>query len=267
MAITGGASGIGLATSRALAAKGAVLVIGDIDQERLTGVVSDLTASGCKARGVSTDVTRPDSQRALVAAAVGQYGVLDIHINNAGVVYPGPLDQITDAEVERQVRVNLLGTIYGTREAAKVMREQGFGRIVNIASLAAITPLPGEAVYCASKFAVRAFTLCAAMELKSAGVQVSVICPDSVETPMLAFEASHGAPPLSFSGRILKADEVAGAVMTALATGKREVCVPASRGWLAKLAALAPGLIERLMPLLERAGVAELERRRRQAKT
>lgn len=261
--ITGGASGIGLATARLLAGKGAVVVIGDLDEGRLAEALSELRDAGCSVTGVRMDVTDPEGQRALIEAGMRHSGVLHIHVNNAGVVFPGPLDAIPDAEVERQVRVNLLGTIYGTREAARVMRRQGFGQIVNVASLAAISPLPGEAVYSATKFGVRGFTLSAAMELRGAGVHVAVVCPDSAQTPMLDFEASHGAPPLSFSGRILAAEEVAQAIVSAVVKRRREVCVPASRGWIAKIAGLAPALVEKLLPFIERSGLKELERRRR----
>jgi len=178
------------------------------------------------------------------------------------VVRPGTLDAVSDEDIDLELRVNLHGVINATRAVLPFLLRQGGGHIVNIASLAGLTPLPGEVVYCASKYGVRGFSLALALELRRSPVRVSVLYPDSTETAMLSYEATHGGAPLGFSGKILRPADVADAVVTALRTGKREISVPRSRGWLVRLGELIPPLRDALIDRLEETGRRELARRR-----
>jgi short-subunit dehydrogenase len=234
----------------------------DIDQERLQATEQEFAARGATVVGVLADVSDAERCRQLVDVIRERLGRIDIMVNSAGVVRPATVDTLTDADVERELRVNLLGVINVCRAVLPVMRRQGSGHIVNIASLAALAPVPGEAVYCASKYGVRGFSLALALELRDSPLRVSIIYPDSTETPMLAYEATHGGAPLSFSGRILQPADIAEAVVRAVQTGKREISVPASRGRLAMLGELVPALRDALLDRLERAGARELARRR-----
>ncbi len=147
-----------------------------------------------------------------------------------------------------------------------VMRRQNAGHIVTIGSLAALTPVPGESVYCASKYGVRGFLLSVALELRRTPIRVSLIHPDMVDTPMLAYEARHdAAAALAFSGKILEPDDIAAAVVQALQTGRREIAVPRTQGWLITLGELFPALRDALLDRLERAGARELARQRGRA--
>jgi short-subunit dehydrogenase len=122
--------------------------------------------------------------------------------------------------------------------------------------------LPGEAVHCASKYGVRGCSLLVALELRHSPIRISLIHPDSVETAMIAYEAAHGGAPLGFSGTMLQPRDVTDAIVRALWTGKREIAVPRTRGWLVTVGELFPWLRDMLIERLERAGERELERRR-----
>jgi NAD(P)-dependent dehydrogenase (short-subunit alcohol dehydrogenase family) len=260
--ITGAASGIGRATAERFGGLGLALGLADLNQERLEATERDLAARGARVLSVVTDVSDIASCRRLVQAVENRFGRIDVLVNSAGVVRPALVEATTDADVELELRVNLFGVINTTRAVLPIMRRQNRGHIVNIASLAAVTPLPGEAVYCASKYGVRGFSLALAVELRHTPLRVSVVHPDSTETPMLAYEATHGGAPLSFSGKILQPDDITDAVVRALQTGKREISVPRSRGWLAMLGELVPPLRDLVVERLERAGARELARRR-----
>ncbi len=116
---------------------------------------------------------------------------------------PGHTPELLDGDVELQIGVNLKGVIYGTREAARLMLRQPDlarrGHIVNIASLAALAPIPGLTVYSATKYAVRAFSLAAAEELRPLGIAVTVVCPDAVKTPMLDLQVGYEEAALTFT--------------------------------------------------------------------
>jgi 3-oxoacyl-[acyl-carrier protein] reductase len=260
--ITGAASGIGRAAAERFQQFGFGLGLADIREEELCSTEQQLAARGATIVSVVTDVASIDSCRRLMDQVNRRFGRIDVLINSAGVVRPGPLPAATDADVETEIRVNLLGVINVTRAALPLMQSENRGHIVNVASLAALTPVPGEAVYCASKYGVRGFSLALAMELRRSPLRVSVIHPDSVETPMLAYEAAHGGAPLSFSGKILRPDDVVDAIVDAVRTGRREICVPRSRGWLIALGELLPPLRDAVTERLERAGARELARRR-----
>ena len=148
-----------------------------------------------------------------------------------------------------QIDVNTKGVIFGTHAAAVVMVPRGQGQIINIASMAALAPVPGISVYSASKFAVRGFSLAAAQELERHGIRVSVVCPDAVDTPMVDYQLDHAGAALTFSGpRILSVDEVARAIVGLLDRTKKhrlELIIPWRRGFLAKISTLLPRFLHR----------------------
>lgn len=264
--ITGAASGIGRATAERLQRLGMSLALADIAEEPLRATAGDLAARGATALSIVTDVTDLSACRRLIAAVHERFKRIDVLVNSAGIVRPGTIDAVTDADVEEELRVNLFGVINTMRAVLPIMRQQRFGHIVNIASLAALTPLPGEAVYCASKYGVRGFSLSVALELRRTPLRVSLIHPDMVNTPMMAYEVTHAGAPLAFSGTILNPQDIADAVVQAVQTGKREIMVPRTRGWLTTLGELVPGLRDLLIDRLEQTGKRELARRRSAAR-
>ncbi len=264
--ITGAASGIGRATAERLQRLGMTLALADIAEEPLRAAAGELATRGTSVLSVVTDVTDLAACRRLMAAVHERFERIDVLVNSAGIVRPGIIDAVSDADVEQELRVNLFGVINTTRAVLPIMRQQQHGHIVNIASLAALTPLPGEAVYCASKYGVRGFSLSVALELRRTPLRVSLVHPDMVNTPMMAYEVTHGGAPLAFSGAILEPHAIADAVVQALQTGKREIAVPRSRGWLTTLGELVPALRDLLIDRLEQAGERKLARRRTAAR-
>jgi 3-oxoacyl-[acyl-carrier protein] reductase len=162
---------------------------------------------------------------------------------------------VPDVAVDSQIDVNLKGVVHGVRAVVPGMMAQGRGHIVNVASLAALAPVSGLALYCASKHAVRGYSLSVALELRSHGIAVTVVCPDAVQTPMLDIQRDVDAAALTFSGpRVLTPREVSEGIVRALDERPLEVLLPPSRGWMAKVASLAPGLGRVMEPLLRRQG-------------
>ena len=181
-----------------------------------------------------------------MADAVAQFGRLDCLFNVAGVVRIEAVHQASPESIALHIDVNAKGVMLGTCAAAAIMVGQGSGQIVNMGSLAALAPVPGLALYSASKFAVRGFSLAADLELEPRGVRVSVVCPDAVDTPMVDYQLDHPAAALTFSGsRILTTDEVARATMSLLGKPRPQLVVPWSRGVLARSSMLLPRFVHR----------------------
>jgi 3-oxoacyl-[acyl-carrier protein] reductase len=150
--------------------------------------------------------------------------------------------------------------MYGTKIIGDYMKKQGSGHIINIASLAGIAPVPGIALYSASKFALRGFSLAAAYEYAPFGVTISVVCPDLVNTNMLDLQLKFKEETdLVFSGnnKPLQPADVTDALLALMKKPKREITIPASRGCLAKLASIWPALADRLKAKLMRKGARQ----------
>jgi len=247
--ISGCASGIGkhmaLALARAPLAHNLMLL--DIDGGALERVVSEHGLAGSpRILARVHDVRDATGWERIATECAESFGSLDVMLNIAGYLKPGNIDKLPVAEIDRQIDVNVKGVIYATRAGAQVMLRQGSGHIINVASLAGIAHVPGISVYCASKHAVRGFSLAVAHELARHGIAVSVLCPDAVETPMLELQVGHADAALVFAGgRGLSVEEVEHAIMDIIAQRPLErvlVKPGTARGVLAKLANVFPPL-------------------------
>ncbi len=261
MVVTGGASGIGRHLVGLLVAAGHRLVVADLDLARLREEAH--TAGWPESRVLLRDLDVRDAAAwpAVIDLAFQVWGRLDVLLNLAGVLRPSYAHTAPARDVDLHLDVNAKGVIHGTRAAAARMVAQGHGHIVNMASLAAHGPVPGLSLYVASKFAVRGFSLSVAYELRPRGVDVSVVCPDAVWTPMLQPLVTCPEAALAFSGsRILTVQEV-GRVIADRVLRRRplEVILPPSRGLIARAANLWPGLGLHLAPILLRRGQARQE--------
>jgi 3-oxoacyl-[acyl-carrier protein] reductase len=170
--VTGGASGIGLATARRFVAEGARVMLGDLNADALATVQAELGDAVAGARG---DVSVEDDVEALVAAAVDRFGPVDVAFANAGIGSMAPITEIDAAEWMRVVEVNLLGPLLTIKHAAR--RMQDGGSIVLTASLNAVQPAAGMSAYCCTKAAVAMLAQVAAMELGPRGIRVNAIGP------------------------------------------------------------------------------------------
>ncbi len=258
--VTGAAGGIGSAVARLFAGLGGRVVLTGRRGAALEAVA--LPPGSAPALRLEHDVADPAAWERVMARVLEAEGRLDVLVNCAGVVEPGRAAEQAPEQARRQVEVNLLGTVYGCRAALRAMLPRARGRIVNVASLGGVVPMPGEAVYCATKYAVRGYSFSLHAELAGTGVGVCVVSPDSVATPQLAHELRFEEAELSFVGTPLPPERVARAVLRATRTRRPEIVLPASTGALARLAMAFPGLVARLMPLLRAMGRRGAARRR-----
>lgn len=185
--VTGGATGIGLAVSRQLAADGAAIVIGSRGRERGEAETAALVASGARAMFVPTDVTRSAEVDALVAATVDAFGSLDILVNNSGIEEPEDGSGPSEEGWDRLFAVNVKGTWLGCRAALPhLLRSKG--AIVNVASMAGLVGVAGGTGYAASKAAVVSLTRSLALAHAELGVRVNSVCPGPIMTDMTLAE-------------------------------------------------------------------------------
>jgi NADP-dependent 3-hydroxy acid dehydrogenase YdfG len=156
--ITGASSGLGEATARRLADRGAKLVLAARREDRLKDLTEDLKSRGAEAIWQATDVTDRNQVESLAAAAKEAFGRIDVLVNNAGLMPLAPLDALKVDEWEQMVDVNIKGVMYGIAAVLPTMREQHSGHILNLSSVAGHKVFPGAAVYCATKYAVKALS-------------------------------------------------------------------------------------------------------------
>lgn len=181
IAITGASSGIGRATALTLAARGATVVLGARRSDRVERLAGEIRERGGRAVAVATDVRRRDDLTRLVDTAVTDFGQLDVLVNNAGIGPISPLDDLRVDEWDDMIDVNLRGVLHGIAAALPVFRRQGFGHLVTVASTAAYRTVPGQAVYSATKTAVRAVCEGLRQEVGDA-TRVTVVSPGFVHT-------------------------------------------------------------------------------------
>ena len=183
--VTGAGRGLGEGIATRLATDGAAVTVADINGPAAEQVAAAIRAAGGSARGATVDVAERSQVRALIRDTVAVEGRLDVMFNNAGISQARRFLDIEEADFERLMRVNGLGVLIGTQEAAKQFIAQGSGgKVVNTASIAGKQGFPLFAHYCASKFAVVALTQAAARALATHGITVNAICPGVVGTEL-----------------------------------------------------------------------------------
>jgi 3alpha(or 20beta)-hydroxysteroid dehydrogenase len=195
--VTGAARGIGERTVRRFAEEGARIVITDVLEEEGRAVAAEL---GDVAMFHHHDVTQEGDWQAVVAAARGQFGGVDVLINNAGIFRKAALEVQTVEEFDQVVAVNLRGVFLGMKTVAAPMRARGGGSIVNTSSTSGLTGLATQVAYGASKWGVRGITKVAAMELGKDNIRVNSIHPGTVDTPMTTGGSNRGNNPLQRIG-------------------------------------------------------------------
>ena len=183
--VTGGAQGIGRACVEAFAAEGAAVVVADIDAEGGEKTAEAITAKGGRARFIRTDVGDAGQAQRLVDQTLAAFGRLDVLINNAGIIKTAEFLEISEADFDAVLRVNLKGVFLVGQAAARVMVGQGKGAIVNMSSANAVVAIPNQVPYVTSKGAVNQLTKVMALALADKGVRVNAIGPGSILTDLL----------------------------------------------------------------------------------
>ncbi|HET8911965.1 MAG TPA: SDR family oxidoreductase [Ktedonobacteraceae bacterium] len=187
--ITGGASGIGLATARALRAEGAHVVLVDIQTERLQEVAAELEQEQPGARGritgIATNVTDAAQVQSLMNTVAIEFGRIDLVVNCAGIGRGGPIEDFSAAEMQNIMNINFMGTYHVVQAALPTMRKQQAGHFVLLSSVAGKLGVPGLSAYCATKWAVRGFSSAMRAELYGTGINITTVYPAWVDTPMI----------------------------------------------------------------------------------
>jgi len=242
--VTGASAGIGRATALALARQGVDVVLGARREERLREVVDAVEAGGGRAIALRTDVSQRPQVEALVGAAVERFGRLDVMISNAGFGYYGTVEETPEEEFRRLLEVNLMGTFYGIQAALPVMRRQGSGHIVNVASVVGRRAFPFHGPYAASKFAVVGLTEALRSELAGSGIVATAVLPVGTRTEFFEVAPRPAGYPAGPLGISQSPEKVAKVIVSCVRRPRAEVLlVPPMRLALA-LAVLFPGLAD-----------------------
>jgi NADP-dependent 3-hydroxy acid dehydrogenase YdfG len=182
--ITGASSGLGEATARYLADRGATVVLGARRMERLQTLVDEITQAGGEAFARAADVTDAAQVQALVDAAIEKYGRIDVILNNAGVMLHSPLERRKIDDWNRTIDINIKGVLHGIAAALPHMQRQKSGHIINVSSVAGHRVGPGSAVYAATKTAVRVISEGLRQEVKPWNLRTTTISPGAVATEL-----------------------------------------------------------------------------------
>ncbi|MGH3912909.1 MAG: SDR family NAD(P)-dependent oxidoreductase [Pseudonocardiaceae bacterium] len=236
--VTGAASGIGHALAIALAARGDMVMVADIDQQRAESVAKELeTRYPGHVEGAGVDVQDATAVTGLIQSVKDRHGRLDLMFNNAGISIGGVAEEHTLDHWNRAIDVNLRGVVHGVHAAYPIMLEQGFGHIVNTASLAGLVPTPLKIAYTATKHAVVGLSLGLRSEGADHGVRVSVVCPGYVDTPLLD-NVNQGLPQtvdgphareraIRLQGRLYLPDQLARDILRGIDRNQALIVTPA----------------------------------------
>jgi 3-oxoacyl-[acyl-carrier protein] reductase len=267
--VTGCASGIGRALARRLYERGDSLLVTDVNEAGLRAAVeADGLRDPDRVSVQRLDVRDATAWEAAVRFTVQRWGRLDVLCNVAGYLVPVWARDARPDDVDRTIDVNVKGLMHGTNAAVRQMVSQGQGHVVNVASIAGLVPVPGLAIYSASKHAARAYSIAVGQEVRDAGVFVTAVCPAVVATPMMDIQIDREEATFVFSGsRALRVDEVVDAIVDrAMVRKPLELVLDVpftGQGLLAKAGNVAPGLAFRLREQVAKAGRRHQERLRK----
>lgn len=246
--LTGASSGIGRMTALALAEKGATLALVARRIQKLEEVVEKIRAEGGVAISIPADVTVPGSMHRAIQGCVSQYGRIDVLVNNAGEGLFASVEQTSEEDLDRMLAVNFKGGFYAIRAALPVMRRQGGGHIINVASTAGRRGSPFVSAYCASKFAAVGMTESLRVELLGSGIRVSLFCPGATRTEF--FDTARRYTPLhrGVVGPVESSEQVAARLVKLIERPRAEVVAqPFRRKAFFILNVIAPSLIDQFL--------------------
>lgn len=247
--VTGSSTGIGQATAEAFAREGATVVLAARSEGRLQRIRSDIEKAGGNAVVMAVDVTDRAAVVEMIKNVVETHGRIDVLVNNAGIGLLSSVEDMDPAELKRVFEVNLFGLIWCTQAVLPYMIKKNCGRIINISSVAGKRALPHISAYCASKFAVQAFSESLRMEVAEHGIIVTVVCPPRVDTTF------HDTPMMRQKGQRMDApsistETVAAEIVRATRKGNAEVVVSFYGKFFVLLQRFSPRLLDWIMKRL-----------------
>jgi uncharacterized protein len=245
MLVTGASSGIGYDIALVLAGLGVKTALLARRQVLLDDLASAIRDQGGDALVLTADISRREEVRHAVAAALNEFGHIDILVNSAGILEPGSVETMDPGSFQRMLDVNVLGTLHTIQAVLPSMRQAGSGNIINIGSLAGRRGVPALGGYSATKFALVGLTEALRVEVFGTGIHISLVMPGVVNTPMIRADAQakrHGQFPRGLPAMPVR--WVTWAVIAALTLGLTEVDVPPGAAVAEKLAALFPGITD-----------------------
>lgn len=246
--ITGGSEGVGAATARKFAECGANLVLIARGKRKLERIAEELRAK-TRVEIIAMDVSDADACANIYKKAEFEFGSVNVLVNNAGYHERGPVESVSADDLAAMIDVNLKAPICLCKLAIKYLKDAGGGAIINVASLAGRTPVPGAATYSATKFGLRSFTFALGDELRGTNIKVAAVSPGPIDTGFIMSNIDV-VTDITFSQPLSTADEVAQEILNLVANNKRERSMPPISGLLTTMMYLFPWLGRAAMPLL-----------------
>lgn len=245
--VTGASSGIGLATARRAAAKGARVVLAARSGTALDDIAADIVREGGQAVAVGADVGEREQVEEIAAKAVAAFGGVDTWVNVAGLTIYGPLGEVSQEDHERLMRTNFWGTVHGSLVAVGLMKKRG-GALINMGSIASDLAFPYQGLYSASKHAVKGFTDALRMELRldDAPISVTLVKPTSIDTPLPRRARNYLDREPMLPPPVYSADEVARAILHAAVRPQRDIVVGGAGKMFIAGKEFAPGAYDHL---------------------
>ena len=243
--ITGASRGIGRATARLFAERGAWVVLAARSEEALLGVAAECEALGGRVLAVPTDVAEWGNVEGLAWRAVEHFGRIDVWVNNAVLAAVGRLEEVPPESNRRVVEANLLGYLYGAQAVLPYFREQGSGVLINMSSGFGLVGAPYAGAYTATKFAQRGLAQALRGELRGTGIHACTIMPGGVDTPAYRLAANYSGWAAGPKGFLASPEKIARVVVRCAENPRPEVVVGNSVRTLRLAHALAPRVVER----------------------
>lgn len=253
--VTGAGGGIGKHLVEELLKYNINVVATDVEISSLRNYLSSRSNVGSKLLVMKQDVRLEKDWNSIIKEIETKDWELYGLINCAAVLLPGYIKNIEIKDIDYHFDINTKGTILGCTIVSQYLKNNNKnGHLINIASLAGVAPIPGIALYSASKFAVRGFSIALGYELKADGISVTVICPDAVRTPMLDLQVSYEEASMTFSGSTLEPSDISKVIIKCLTDKSLEILIPTSRGILAKIGNFFPSFAYSLISPLKKKG-------------
>jgi short-subunit dehydrogenase len=261
--IAGGAGGIGSATALLLARRGAIVIIASRQIDPNDPLMEEIRVFSPRSSSFRGDLSRPGTWQELIGYVGKQYKAIHGLVNCIGTLNTRNLENLFGSEIESAISANLLSVIYGVQASLPTMRRQKQGTIITIGSIGGIVPMPFASLYCATKHAIRGFSLSLSEELKGTGVHASLLSLGPALTKMLETEAHNEQCVIAFINKPLQPSRVAESIVSLFQRPRREMILPPVTGALSILCHIAPDFFGICYRILRQVGRIRLRSFRR----